>query len=244
MGYEEVSKAYRAYDTEADQVVISCDVNFDESTFGFSPTLLQQLVDDTALDFESMNIIDQPCTMQLKQAGKQKGRSNSQEQAFQRTLSARRGARLEEASAPDDVESRQAKRQQALKPIWTKSAKTATKIMMKQQHPQVFWRASVNAVEGADLSEPTTLQGTIGGPDQVHWRKAICAELDPMKLHGVFERPNCQPDNTQLALREYSRSSARLMDRLRSARNVSWQKDSSKNMVLTTRRRFPQYSST
>ena len=35
MGYEEVSKAYRVYDIEAKKVVISRDVNFDESAFGF-----------------------------------------------------------------------------------------------------------------------------------------------------------------------------------------------------------------
>ncbi|KAG2767492.1 hypothetical protein Pcac1_g21025 [Phytophthora cactorum] len=37
LGYEEVSKAYRLYDIEAGQAVISRDVNFDESAFGLSP---------------------------------------------------------------------------------------------------------------------------------------------------------------------------------------------------------------
>uniref|UniRef100_A0AAV1V102 Retroviral polymerase SH3-like domain-containing protein n=1 Tax=Peronospora matthiolae TaxID=2874970 RepID=A0AAV1V102_9STRA len=47
MGYEEVVKAYRVYDIEADQVVISRDVTFDESTLGFSPTLPHEIaVDD------------------------------------------------------------------------------------------------------------------------------------------------------------------------------------------------------
>uniref|UniRef100_A0AAV1TFT7 Retroviral polymerase SH3-like domain-containing protein n=1 Tax=Peronospora matthiolae TaxID=2874970 RepID=A0AAV1TFT7_9STRA len=57
MGYEEVVKAYRVYDIEADQVVISRDVTFDESTFGFSPTLPQEIVHDTALDTESLTVI-------------------------------------------------------------------------------------------------------------------------------------------------------------------------------------------
>ena len=82
MGYEEVSKAYRVYDIEVDQVVISRDVTFDESTFGFSPTLSQEPMDDTALDFDSINISDESCIMQLKQTGKRKSRSNSQEQVF------------------------------------------------------------------------------------------------------------------------------------------------------------------
>ncbi|KAG4238981.1 hypothetical protein PC116_g12984 [Phytophthora cactorum] len=52
LGYEEVSKAYRLYDIEAGQGVISRDVNFDESTFGLSPTISDEDVDD--LDFESL----------------------------------------------------------------------------------------------------------------------------------------------------------------------------------------------
>uniref|UniRef100_A0AAV1UY55 Retroviral polymerase SH3-like domain-containing protein n=1 Tax=Peronospora matthiolae TaxID=2874970 RepID=A0AAV1UY55_9STRA len=100
MWYEEVSKAYRVYDIEADQVVISRDVTFDESTLGFSPRLPQEIVDDTALDIESMSISDEPHPMQLKQTGKRKSRSNSQEQVLQRTLLERRGTGLEESKCP------------------------------------------------------------------------------------------------------------------------------------------------
>ncbi|KAG2802010.1 hypothetical protein PC116_g10556 [Phytophthora cactorum] len=39
LGYEEVYKAYRLYGIEAGQVVISRDVNFDESTFELSPPI-------------------------------------------------------------------------------------------------------------------------------------------------------------------------------------------------------------
>uniref|UniRef100_A0AAV1TK72 Integrase catalytic domain-containing protein n=1 Tax=Peronospora matthiolae TaxID=2874970 RepID=A0AAV1TK72_9STRA len=102
MGYEEVSKAYRVYDIEADQVVISHNATFDESTLGFSPMLPQENVDDTALDIESMIISDEPHPMQFKQNGKRKSRSNSQEQVLQRTLLKSRGAGLEEASTIDD----------------------------------------------------------------------------------------------------------------------------------------------
>uniref|UniRef100_A0AAV1V0P1 Retroviral polymerase SH3-like domain-containing protein n=1 Tax=Peronospora matthiolae TaxID=2874970 RepID=A0AAV1V0P1_9STRA len=82
MGYEEVSKAYRVYDIEADQVVISRDVTFDESTFGFSPTLPQEIVDDTALDVESMNTSDAPHPMEFKQIGKRKSRSNAKNKFY------------------------------------------------------------------------------------------------------------------------------------------------------------------
>uniref|UniRef100_A0AAV1TK40 Retroviral polymerase SH3-like domain-containing protein n=1 Tax=Peronospora matthiolae TaxID=2874970 RepID=A0AAV1TK40_9STRA len=155
MGYEEVSKAYRVYDIGADQVVISRDVTFDESTFGFSPMLLQEIVDDTALDIESMNISDEPHPMQFKKIGKRKSRSNSQEQALQRTLPERRGTGFEEASAPDEFETHQAKRRSSARANLDEERKSSDEDN-EDATPQVFWRASANAVEGTDLSEPTT----------------------------------------------------------------------------------------
>ncbi|CAH0520482.1 unnamed protein product [Peronospora belbahrii] len=48
-------------------------------------------------------------------------------------------------------------------------------------------RASANAVEAAvELSEPSTFEAAVTGPDQVHWRKATHAELESMQLRGVF----------------------------------------------------------
>ena len=177
MGHEEVSKAYRIYDIEADQVVISRDVTFDESTFGLSPALPQETVDDAVLDFDSMNISDELCTTQFKQTGKRKSRSNSHEQVNQRTRPAGSGAGLEEASEPKDFESHQAKRRSITRANLDEERKGGDE---DDDSPQVFWQANVNAVKGADLSEPTTFQDAVGGPDQVHWRKAICAELDSM----------------------------------------------------------------
>ena len=60
MGYEDMSKAYRAFDIEAGQEVITRDVNFDESAFGFSPTLSEEIVEDAALSFDSLTIDDGP----------------------------------------------------------------------------------------------------------------------------------------------------------------------------------------
>ena len=56
MGYEEASKAYRVFDMEAGQVVITRDVNFDESAFGLSPTIPDEVVEDAALDFDLLAI--------------------------------------------------------------------------------------------------------------------------------------------------------------------------------------------
>ena len=36
-----------------------------------------------------------------------------------------------------------------------------------------------------DLSDLSTFKEAEGGPDEVHWRKAIDAEIDSMKLHDV-----------------------------------------------------------
>uniref|UniRef100_A0AAV1VDV9 Polyprotein n=1 Tax=Peronospora matthiolae TaxID=2874970 RepID=A0AAV1VDV9_9STRA len=57
LGYEEVSKAYRVYDIEAGQVMISRDVNFDESAFGMSMLISDDDVD--GLDFESIDLDDE-----------------------------------------------------------------------------------------------------------------------------------------------------------------------------------------
>ena len=53
LGYEDRSKAYRVYDIEAGQVVISRDVNFDESSFG-EPSSSDD--EDAVPDFESLDI--------------------------------------------------------------------------------------------------------------------------------------------------------------------------------------------
>uniref|UniRef100_A0AAV1VDW7 Integrase catalytic domain-containing protein n=1 Tax=Peronospora matthiolae TaxID=2874970 RepID=A0AAV1VDW7_9STRA len=181
MGYEEVSKAYRVYDIEADQVVISRNVTFDESTLGFSPMLPQEIVDDTALDIESMNISDQPHPMQFKQTGKRKSRSNSQEQVLQQTLLERRGTGLEEASPPDDSESHQAKRRSSARDNLDEEQKGSDE-GNEDATPQVFWRASANAVEGTDLSEPTTFEDAVA----YHWHQV--GIQDQRKADGAIEK--------------------------------------------------------
>ena len=64
--------------------------------------------------------------------------------------------------------------------------------------PPTYWRASANAVEASDLAEPATFQDAFNGPDQVHWRKAIQAELESMRLRGFFVLPSCQPTSAPL----------------------------------------------
>ncbi|KAG2762260.1 hypothetical protein Pcac1_g25895 [Phytophthora cactorum] len=109
LGYEEVSKAYRLYDIEAGQVVISRDVNFDESTFGLSPPISDEDVDD--LDFDSLDIEndnDGSRQTEYKQAGKHKSRPSDEDEAARRPRAVRHRPGLEEASAPNGSSSHRA----------------------------------------------------------------------------------------------------------------------------------------
>ncbi|KAF0688449.1 hypothetical protein As57867_019867, partial [Aphanomyces stellatus] len=96
---------------------------------------------------------------------------------------------LEQASAPDSSFERQAKRRSSARVEPTQAdeeEKDAHDDEDDDSTPPVFWRASANAVEADDLCEPKTFQEAVNGPDQVHWRKAIRAELKSMRLRGVF----------------------------------------------------------
>uniref|UniRef100_A0AAV1V8R4 Integrase catalytic domain-containing protein n=1 Tax=Peronospora matthiolae TaxID=2874970 RepID=A0AAV1V8R4_9STRA len=172
LGYEEVSKAYRVFDIEAGQVVVSRDVNFDESTFGLQLPITDEDVDD--LDFELLDLDDEELRqMEYQQTGKRKNRLNDEDTAAPRPRAVRQRPGLEESNAPENNSSRQEEDEE------TKDSGDST--------PPVFWRASANAVEAAvDLSEPSTFEAAVSGPDQVHWRKAIHAELESMRLRGVF----------------------------------------------------------
>uniref|UniRef100_A0AAV1TTT9 Integrase catalytic domain-containing protein n=1 Tax=Peronospora matthiolae TaxID=2874970 RepID=A0AAV1TTT9_9STRA len=172
VGYEEVSKAYRVYDIEAGQVVISRDVNFEESTFGLQLPITDEDVDD--LDFELLDLDDEELRqMEYKQTGKRKNRLNDEDTAPPRPRAVRQRPGLEESSAPENNSSRQEEDEEM------KDSGHST--------PPVFWRASANAVEAAvNLSEPSTFEAAVSDPDQVHWRKAIHAELESMRLRGVF----------------------------------------------------------
>uniref|UniRef100_A0AAV1VFF0 Polyprotein n=1 Tax=Peronospora matthiolae TaxID=2874970 RepID=A0AAV1VFF0_9STRA len=176
LGYEEVSKAYRVYDIEAGQVMISRDVNFDESAFGMSMMISDDDVD--GLDFESIDLDDEePRPRHFKQTGKRKAQPSHDNDDASMPRAVRQRPGLEESSAPDDLSSRRANEDEERKSEEQHDTPTSS----------AFWHASANAVEAAvDFSEPSTFEEAVSGPDQVHWRKAIDAELDSMKLRGVF----------------------------------------------------------
>ncbi|KAG6590624.1 Integrase catalytic core protein [Phytophthora cinnamomi] len=178
MGYEERSKAYRVYDIEAGQVVISRDVTFDESSFDDSTAADGEEVNRLTDVFDDMQVSEDSGTRVFTQAGKRKSRPDNQDRDNVRRP--RRSAGLEEASAPgrsEDEDQRES---------------TATQEEKSEEDdedgstPPMFWRASANAVEASDSAEPKTFQEAVNGPDQVQWRKAIRAELKSMRLRGVF----------------------------------------------------------
>ncbi|KAG3030404.1 hypothetical protein PC121_g24500 [Phytophthora cactorum] len=114
---------------------------------------------------------------ECKQAGKRKSRPSDEDEAARRPRAVRHRPGLEEASAPNGSSPHRADAD--------KEEKSGDQD--EESTPPVFWRASANAVEAAvDLSEPSTFQEAVNGPDQVHWRKTIRAELKLMRLRGVF----------------------------------------------------------
>ncbi|CAI5732013.1 unnamed protein product [Peronospora farinosa] len=191
MGYEEVSKAYRVYDIEAGQVVISRDVTFDKSSFGFSPMSASEDDEDVTLVLDSLDICDNnagPTTYQ--QTGKRKNDSRGVGSTPFNPHSVTRRAGLEESSASENTFQRQVRHRpsmQAGPDFNEEEVKEVHKDEEGSSTPPAFWRASVNAVEVTDLSEPATFQDAVNGPDQVHWRKAINAELESLRLRGVFQ---------------------------------------------------------
>lgn len=71
LDHEEVSKAYRVLDIDAGKVVISRDVNFDESAFGFPMGSSSEDVDDGAQDLDLLDINeDDVRQVNCKQTGK------------------------------------------------------------------------------------------------------------------------------------------------------------------------------
>jgi hypothetical protein len=163
MGYEESSKAYRVFDIEGDKVVISRDVNFDEAVAGGS--LLNDSaggVTDILNRLEDIDIEGGLRLSNFKYTGKRLAGTSQSADIPSNTD--------ESTTEPDETDDEGATRRSSRQRI----------------SPVEWWRASANMVEATDLSEPTTFQEAVSGPDQVHWRNAIRAELKSMRLRGVF----------------------------------------------------------
>ena len=163
MGYEESSKAYRVYNIEGDKVVISRDVNFDEAVAGGS--LLNDSAGGVTDILNRLEDIDIEGGLRLANFKYTRKRRTGTSQSAD-TPSAIGGSTTEPDETDDEGATRRSSRQ--------------------RMSPVEWWRASANMVEVTDLSEPTTFQEAVNGPDQVHWRNAIRAELKSTRLRGVF----------------------------------------------------------
>uniref|UniRef100_A0AAV1TG08 Integrase catalytic domain-containing protein n=1 Tax=Peronospora matthiolae TaxID=2874970 RepID=A0AAV1TG08_9STRA len=183
MGYEEASKAYRVYDIEAGQVVISRDIIFDGSTFDFSMDRPSDDDENAEVDLDLLAINEDDVRQTVyKQTGKRKS-----EAIPGMSRSARPRTGLEQASAPEHVSNRHQKRRSSAPETMSDDDEDASVYDQDDDStPPTFWRASANAVEATDLAEPVTFQDAINGTDQAHWRNAVKAELKSMHLRGVF----------------------------------------------------------
>ena len=145
MGYEEASKAYRVYDIEVGQVVISRDITFDEQAFGFTMDRLSEDVDDAALDLDLLEINnDDVRQITYKQTGKRKNQSRKNV-----SRSARRRTGLEEASAPENSTDRHKKQRSMARETLSDDEEEKQADIGDQDNcstPPNFWRASANAV--------------------------------------------------------------------------------------------------
>uniref|UniRef100_A0AAV1VCZ5 Integrase catalytic domain-containing protein n=1 Tax=Peronospora matthiolae TaxID=2874970 RepID=A0AAV1VCZ5_9STRA len=158
MGYEEASKAYRVYDIEAGQVVISRDIIFDESTFDFSMDRPSDDDEDAELDLDLLAINEDDVRQTVyKQAGKRKSEARP---GMLRSARPRTG--LEQASAPEHVSNRHQKRRSSAPETMSDDEEDASVYNQDDDStPPTFWRASANAVEATDLAEPVTFQEAI-----------------------------------------------------------------------------------
>ncbi|CAH0520483.1 unnamed protein product [Peronospora belbahrii] len=104
--YEEVSKAYRVFDIEEGRVVVSRDVNFDESSFGLSPPVEDDVVDD--LDFDSLGLDDEGLRqMEYQQTVKRTNCSSDEDAADRPPRTVRQRPGLDISSEPKNDSPRQ-----------------------------------------------------------------------------------------------------------------------------------------
>jgi hypothetical protein len=225
MGYEEVSKAYRVYDVQARQVVISRDVNFDESTIGISTISSSNNEEEVGLEFDCLEISDDGVgSTDFRLAGKRKDRSSDADDKTTNSRQSYRATGLEEGSAPSTDSRRQVKRRPVMRMGPTLNEDEEEKDSHDDEDtdssPPVFWHASANAVEAKDFSEPTTFQDAVSGPDQVHGAKPSKQNSSQCDSAVYFVLPSCLMGTMPLVPSGYSRSSAKRMAISKSTRRA------------------------
>ena len=115
IGYEEATKAYRVFDVESGQIMISRDVTFDETKFEFLMDRSSEEVNDAAIDLDLLKTNeDDVCQTVYKQSGKRKNRLGNDA-----LRSTQYPTGLEYASASEDSLNRRPKCQSSAHEIMT-----------------------------------------------------------------------------------------------------------------------------
>uniref|UniRef100_A0AAV1UHT0 Reverse transcriptase Ty1/copia-type domain-containing protein n=1 Tax=Peronospora matthiolae TaxID=2874970 RepID=A0AAV1UHT0_9STRA len=113
--------------------------------------------------------------------------SNKQESARPNPVTTMTTQECPEQCANDPDWKSQVRRMTSLHVEPTKMKKGSRRNNMTHRLPPRFgMRVQTPSKQRSIFSEPSTFEEAVSGPDQVHWRKAIDAELDSMKLRGVF----------------------------------------------------------
>ncbi|OWZ14846.1 Copia protein [Phytophthora megakarya] len=161
LGYEERSKAYRVYGIEAEKVVISRYVIFDETTLqGFRDA--NDEVDEVGGFLDDLQILEDngvsvPAGGEAKvyqQEGKRKSRSEMDDQVNVRYPRCRAG--LVEASAPRPDSDNQDQDEPSSSQEGNSEGNDDD-----SSTPPMFWRASANAVEASGCAKPKSYEEAV-----------------------------------------------------------------------------------
>ena len=218
VGYEEVSKAYRVYDIDAQRVVISRDVTFDESSLGDLSVNIFDDLEEANLDFDAVEISDDDSsyTTDFKQIGKRKDRSSDLNRSFKVSIPDYHETGLEEGSALKDLESRRPKRRlNARKEPTLTHEINASRNDDSNSTPPAFRRASANAVKAKDLSERPHFKIPLAGRISYIGARQYVLSWIPCSFVECFELQSYHQDSKPLEQSGCSRSSAKLIANLK-----------------------------
>ncbi|KAG6586647.1 Integrase catalytic core protein [Phytophthora cinnamomi] len=142
MGCEERSKAYRVYDIEAGQVVISRDVTFDESSFDDSKADAGEEVNRFTDVFDDMQVSDDSVTRVFTQAGKRKSRLDNQDRGNVRlVLDSKKQARLDRRLIKTNVNLQRRKKKNPKKMMKTARLHPCSGVQVRMLWKQVTARS-------------------------------------------------------------------------------------------------------
>jgi len=194
LGYEESAKAYRVYDLNTNQVTISRDVDFDETTMGsnsnsFKFEDIQDVYEDSDSDSEDYGI---PNTTPRRNDETISGVQNQDSQhptPTQNTDSHEVRINMPVPFTPDKRK-RSDLRQNIIESDEDDQNLAQDQIRRsarKKRYPTEYWKAWANAVEFKDIYEPQSYQDAINSEQSIHWNEAMENEWKSLIDRNVFE---------------------------------------------------------